>query len=34
VAHTFVVDCDAVGCECTESVASVIDRSLAHRVGA
>src|SRR6202012_4626452 len=28
VSHTFVVDCDAVGCECAESVASVIDRSL------
>ena len=38
LAHTFVVDCDAVGCGCTESVAWAIDesivRSLAHRVGA
>jgi hypothetical protein len=38
VPHTFVVDCDAVGCECTESVSLGLEesivRSLAHRVGA
>jgi hypothetical protein len=28
--HTFVVDCDAVGCECTE----IVEGPLAHRVGA
>jgi hypothetical protein len=28
--HTFVVDCDAVGCECSENV----EGSLTHRVGA
>jgi len=30
-AHTFVIDCDAVGCGCAEETGS--DRS-AHRVGA
>ena len=32
--HTFVIDCDAVGCGCTESVAQASDQSSAHRVGA
>ena len=32
--HTFVIDCDAVGCGCTESVALAPDESSAHRVGA
>ena len=33
VPHAFVVDCDAVGCVCAESIAQTPEPS-AHRVGA
>jgi hypothetical protein len=33
VPHAFVVDCDAIGCECAESVAHAPESS-AHRIGA